>query len=57
VFTATVTAGYDYETAALVANIAAGIVVGKQGTASIDLPEIVEQMRENLQSQVLSNAV
>jgi D-beta-D-heptose 7-phosphate kinase/D-beta-D-heptose 1-phosphate adenosyltransferase len=57
VFTATVTAGYDYETAALVANIAAGIVVGKQGTASIDLPEIVEQMREDLQSQVLSNAV
>lgn len=57
VFTAAVTGGCDYETAAFVANVAAGIVVGKRGTASVALPEIVEHMRENLHSQVLSSAV
>jgi len=46
VFTLSVAAGADRETAARVANIAAGIVVGKPGTASVTIQEIQDWMRE-----------
>jgi D-beta-D-heptose 7-phosphate kinase / D-beta-D-heptose 1-phosphate adenosyltransferase len=39
-FAAAVASGSDLETAAMVANIAAGIKVGKRGTASVSLEEI-----------------
>jgi D-beta-D-heptose 7-phosphate kinase/D-beta-D-heptose 1-phosphate adenosyltransferase len=45
-FTLAVAAGTDCETAARLANVAAGIVVGKRGTASATVHEIQERMRE-----------
>jgi D-beta-D-heptose 7-phosphate kinase/D-beta-D-heptose 1-phosphate adenosyltransferase len=46
VFTLAVAAGADRETAARLANVAAGIVVGKRGTASVTIQEIHERMKE-----------
>lgn len=46
VFTLAVAAGADRETAARLANVAAGIVVGKRGTASVTVQEIQERLRE-----------
>jgi len=46
VFTLTVAAGADRETAARLANVASGIVVGKRGTASVTVQEIQERLRE-----------
>jgi len=46
VFTLGIAAGADCETAARLANVAAGIVVGKRGTASVTVQEIQERMRE-----------
>jgi D-beta-D-heptose 7-phosphate kinase/D-beta-D-heptose 1-phosphate adenosyltransferase len=40
-FTAAIAAGADRETAAHLANIAAGVVVGKRGTASVNSEEIL----------------
>ncbi len=45
-FTLAVAVGADRETAARLANVAAGIVVGKRGTASVTVQEIQEWMRE-----------
>jgi D-beta-D-heptose 7-phosphate kinase / D-beta-D-heptose 1-phosphate adenosyltransferase len=46
VFTLAMAAGADRETAARLANVAAGIVVGKRGTASVTIQEIQERMKE-----------
>lgn len=46
VFTLAMAAGADREAAARLANVAAGIVVGKRGTASVTVQEIQERMRE-----------
>jgi D-beta-D-heptose 7-phosphate kinase/D-beta-D-heptose 1-phosphate adenosyltransferase len=46
VFTLTVAAGADRETAARLANVAAGIVVGKRGTASVTVQEIQQRLLE-----------
>jgi D-beta-D-heptose 7-phosphate kinase/D-beta-D-heptose 1-phosphate adenosyltransferase len=46
VFTLVMAAGADQETAARYANTAAGIVVGKRGTASVSVEEILEGLRE-----------
>jgi D-beta-D-heptose 7-phosphate kinase / D-beta-D-heptose 1-phosphate adenosyltransferase len=46
VFTLAIAAGADRETAARVANVAAGIVVGKRGTASVTIQEIQERLKE-----------
>lgn len=45
-FTLAEAAGADRETAVRLANVAAGIVVGKQGAATVTIPEIEERMRE-----------
>jgi rfaE bifunctional protein kinase chain/domain len=45
-FTLAVAAGANRETAARLANVAAGIVVGKRGTASVTIQEIQDWMRE-----------
>lgn len=45
-FAAAVASGADYETAAHVANIAAGIVVGKRGTAAVTVEEIRDHFEE-----------
>jgi D-beta-D-heptose 7-phosphate kinase/D-beta-D-heptose 1-phosphate adenosyltransferase len=45
-FTLAVAAGANRETAARVANVAAGIVVGKRGTASVTIQEIQERLKE-----------
>jgi len=45
-FTLTVAAGADRETAARLANVAAGIVVGKRGTASVTVQEIQQRLIE-----------
>ena len=46
VFTLAMAAGANRETAARLANVAAGIVVGKRGTASVTVQEIQERMKE-----------
>lgn len=46
VFTLAVAAGAERETAARLANMAAGIVVGKRGTASVTVEEMQERLRE-----------
>jgi D-beta-D-heptose 7-phosphate kinase / D-beta-D-heptose 1-phosphate adenosyltransferase len=46
VFALAVAAGADRETAARLANVAAGIVVGKRGTASVTVQEIQERLIE-----------
>jgi D-beta-D-heptose 7-phosphate kinase/D-beta-D-heptose 1-phosphate adenosyltransferase len=46
VFTLAMAAGANREMAARLANIAAGIVVGKRGTASVTIQEIQERVRE-----------
>jgi D-beta-D-heptose 7-phosphate kinase/D-beta-D-heptose 1-phosphate adenosyltransferase len=46
VFTLAVAAGADRETAARLANVAAGIVVEKRGTASVTVQEIRERLKE-----------
>jgi D-beta-D-heptose 7-phosphate kinase/D-beta-D-heptose 1-phosphate adenosyltransferase len=46
VFTLSVAAGADRETAVRLANLAAGIVVGKRGTASVTVPEIQQRLTE-----------
>jgi D-beta-D-heptose 7-phosphate kinase/D-beta-D-heptose 1-phosphate adenosyltransferase len=46
VFTLTMASGADRETAARLANVAAGIVVGKRGTASVTIQEIQERLSE-----------
>jgi D-beta-D-heptose 7-phosphate kinase/D-beta-D-heptose 1-phosphate adenosyltransferase len=46
VFTLSVAAGADRETAVRLANLAAGIVVGKRGTASVTVPEIQQRLAE-----------
>lgn len=51
-FAAGIAAGADCETAAHLANVAAGVVVGKSGTASVSTEEILEQLRKQ-QSQTL----
>ena len=48
VFTLTLAAGADRETAARMANVAGGIVVGKRGTASISVDEMQERLNENM---------
>jgi D-beta-D-heptose 7-phosphate kinase / D-beta-D-heptose 1-phosphate adenosyltransferase len=45
-FTLAVAAGANRETAARLANVAAGIVVGKRGTASVTIQEIHERLKE-----------
>jgi rfaE bifunctional protein kinase chain/domain len=45
-FTAGIAAGADHETAAILANLAAGIVVGKRGTACVTPEEIVQGLYE-----------
>jgi len=45
-FTLAVAAGANRETAARLANVAAGIVVGKRGTASVTMQEIQERLEE-----------
>jgi len=45
-FTLAVAAGANRETAARLANVAAGIVVGKRGTASVTIQEIQERLKE-----------
>jgi rfaE bifunctional protein kinase chain/domain len=47
VFTLTLAAGADRETAARLANVAGGIVVGKRGTASISVDEMQERLNED----------
>jgi D-beta-D-heptose 7-phosphate kinase/D-beta-D-heptose 1-phosphate adenosyltransferase len=42
VFTAGIAGGADHETAAIMANLAAGIVVGKRGTACVTPAEIIQ---------------
>jgi D-beta-D-heptose 7-phosphate kinase / D-beta-D-heptose 1-phosphate adenosyltransferase len=46
VLTLAMAAGADRETAARLANVAAGIVVGKRGTASVTVQEIQERLME-----------
>jgi len=46
VLAATVAAGHDLAEAASLANIAAGIVVGKMGTASVSVEEIRQALRD-----------
>jgi len=46
VFTLSVAAGANRETAARLANVAAGIVVGKRGTASVTVQEIQQRLIE-----------
>jgi D-beta-D-heptose 7-phosphate kinase/D-beta-D-heptose 1-phosphate adenosyltransferase len=46
VFTLSVAAGADRETAVRLANLASGIVVGKRGTASVTVQEIHERLTE-----------
>jgi D-beta-D-heptose 7-phosphate kinase / D-beta-D-heptose 1-phosphate adenosyltransferase len=46
VFTLALAAGAARETAARLANVAAGIVVGKRGTASVTIQEIQDRMKE-----------
>ena len=45
-FTLAASAGADRETAAHIANIAAGIVIGKRGTAAATIQEIQERLKE-----------
>jgi bifunctional ADP-heptose synthase (sugar kinase/adenylyltransferase) len=45
-FTLAVAVGADRETAARLANVAAGIVVGKRGTASVTIQEVQQRLRE-----------
>lgn len=45
-FTLAAAAGADLGVAARLANIAAGIVVGKRGTASVTIPEVQERLRD-----------
>src|SRR5260370_34634727 len=45
-FTLAVAAGANRETAARLANVAAGIVVAKRGTASVTIQEIHERLKE-----------
>jgi D-beta-D-heptose 7-phosphate kinase/D-beta-D-heptose 1-phosphate adenosyltransferase len=47
-FTAGIAGGADHETAAILANQAAGIVVGKRGTACVTPAEIIEESHEQL---------
>jgi rfaE bifunctional protein kinase chain/domain len=47
VFTLAIAAGADRESAARLANVAAGIVVGKRGTTSISVDEMQERLNEN----------
>jgi D-beta-D-heptose 7-phosphate kinase/D-beta-D-heptose 1-phosphate adenosyltransferase len=47
VFTLVVAAGADRETAARMANVAGGIVVGKRGTACASVEEIQERLNES----------
>lgn len=51
VFTAAIAAGADHICAAVIANLAAGIVVGKRGTASTTPLELRERAREYLSRQ------
>jgi D-beta-D-heptose 7-phosphate kinase/D-beta-D-heptose 1-phosphate adenosyltransferase len=51
VFTAGIAAGADHQTAAILANLAAGIVVGKRGTASVTAGEILESSHDYLLSR------
>jgi D-beta-D-heptose 7-phosphate kinase/D-beta-D-heptose 1-phosphate adenosyltransferase len=44
-------AGASIRRAAELANHAAGIVVGKVGTATVNQKELIEAMRENLQTK------
>jgi D-beta-D-heptose 7-phosphate kinase / D-beta-D-heptose 1-phosphate adenosyltransferase len=46
VFATGIASGADRETAAHLANLAAGIKVGKRGTASVTVPEIQERLRD-----------
>ena len=48
VFTAGVAAGADHKTAATLANLAAGIVVAKRGTAVVNTAEILERAHEDM---------
>jgi D-beta-D-heptose 7-phosphate kinase/D-beta-D-heptose 1-phosphate adenosyltransferase len=54
VFTAGIAAGADHETAAILANLAAGIVVGKRGTACVTPEEILQRSREHVDAQAAS---
>lgn len=54
-FTLAAVAGATEETAARLANIAAGIVVGKRGTACVGAEELLERVNEVAKS--LSSAV
>jgi D-beta-D-heptose 7-phosphate kinase/D-beta-D-heptose 1-phosphate adenosyltransferase len=47
VFTLAVAAGANHETAAQLANVAGGIVVGKRGTASVCIKEIRDRLSED----------
>jgi D-beta-D-heptose 7-phosphate kinase/D-beta-D-heptose 1-phosphate adenosyltransferase len=51
VFTAGIACGANHETAAILANLAAGIVVGKRGTACVTTAEILHSSHENLVTQ------
>lgn len=47
VFTLAITSGADYETAGRLANVAAGVVVGKRGAVGVTEDEILEHVRED----------
>ncbi|MGA8028086.1 MAG: PfkB family carbohydrate kinase, partial [Bryobacteraceae bacterium] len=51
VFTASIAAGANHKLAATIANLAAGIVVGKRGTSSTTPEEILGRAREDLSSE------
>ncbi len=46
VLTATYTAGFDWDTACELANVCAGIVVGKLGTATVSYQEVLDYLEE-----------
>jgi bifunctional ADP-heptose synthase (sugar kinase/adenylyltransferase) len=45
-FTLAIAAGANHESAAGLGNVAAGVVVGKRGTASVSTNEIEEALRQ-----------
>jgi bifunctional ADP-heptose synthase (sugar kinase/adenylyltransferase) len=45
-FTLAIAAGANHESAAGLGNVAAGVVVGKRGTASVSRNEIEEALRQ-----------
>lgn len=47
-FTLAVTAGYTMQQAAYISNVAAGIVVGKMGTAVVSLKELEEELEQKV---------